>query len=70
MNGTILITVPDTANFELSRFNKMSWSTVSKAELRSNKISKVRCWLFIFNKLSFLTLNKDVSVLKYRLDDD
>ena len=46
-----------------SHSNKILRSTVSNAALRSNRTIRVTCCLFIFKRMSFITLRKVVSVL-------
>ena len=46
-----------------SRSNKISWSTVPNAALRSNRTIRVTCCGFIFKRTSFISLSQAVSVL-------
>ena len=46
--------VSRTPNADLSLSDKIPWSMVSKAALKTNRTSKVTCCLFLFKKSNFL----------------
>ena len=55
--------IPHIPNSSFRRVSRKLWLTLSKAALRSSMTNKVISWLFIFMRISFLTLTRAVSIL-------